>query len=85
MKIVNFGQESVTVELAPADCFLLAEACTGSIRYDHTTNITLTEALAAVFTAADMAAAATFHGATDGFDLAQVRKEWMPTNDRYVH
>jgi len=33
MKILDFGNQSVTVTLDPADCFVLAQACEASISY----------------------------------------------------
>ena len=84
MKIVAIGtHESVTVELSPADCFQLAQACEQSIRYDACQNLGLIEALAAALTAAGMAAAATSHGNLDGYTLPEVVAAWMPASDRY--
>ena len=85
MKIVNFGEQSVTVTLDPTDCFVLAQACEASISYDQATNLTLAEALAAAFTAAGMAAAADFHMGREEqehYTLEAVRQNWMPSDDR---
>jgi hypothetical protein len=75
-------QQTVTIELSPADCFLLAEACEASIRFDQARDITLAEAFAAALTAAGMAASADFYGATDrDWSLAAVRAGWLPKDD----
>ena len=81
MKIINVGNAFVTLELTPADCFLLAEAC-DSVAVDHTTNVTLMEALPAALTAAGMAAAARWDGAGDDYTLDSVREHWLPADDR---
>jgi hypothetical protein len=88
VKILDFENQSVIVRLDPTDCFVLAEACTASITYDQATNLTLAEALAAAFTAAGLAAAATCQlgrpAQEDDYSLAVVRKAWMPHDDRLL-
>jgi hypothetical protein len=86
MKIIEFGNQSVTVELDPTDCFVLAQACEASVAYDQARNLTLAATLAAAFTAAGMAAAADFHLTKEElphYTLAAVRKNWLPHDDRH--
>lgn len=33
MKVLHFGNNAVTIELDPGDCFLLAEACRQTVSY----------------------------------------------------
>ena len=85
MKITGFGNQSVTVELDPADCFVLARACEAIVLNDTAPHLTLAEALAAAFTAAGMAAAATFHmggEALPHYTRAAVRADWTPRDGR---
>ena len=86
MKIVAFGHDHATVELDPADCFLLAEACRAAVADDDATNLSLTETLGAALTAAGMAAAT--HAAISGLQgrpVAKVVAIWMPRDDRAAH
>jgi hypothetical protein len=86
VKIVNFAAQTVTVELDPTDCFVLAEACEASVRFDQARNLALAEALAVALTAAGMAAAVTFHMGEEEqahYTLSEIRAGWLPADDRY--
>jgi hypothetical protein len=86
MKIVKFDHDAVTLTLDPADCFLLAEACRAAVNFDAATNLSRADLMEALMTAAGMAAST--HSEISGLQdrpLAEVRKVWMPENDRYIH
>ncbi len=86
MKVVDFTSGSVTLELAPADCLILAAACKAAVDADAAANRQLTETLGAARTLAAIAGAAPFRIVdNDRFTLEGARQEWTPRNDRYVH
>lgn len=88
MKFISFGNGSVTMELDPAECFLIAEACTAAVRYDATANMSLVETIGAALTAGGMAGSAMMHmQAQDWKDytLPKVRQVWVPVEDGHVH
>jgi len=86
MKFVAFGNGTLTLELTPADCFILAEACEAAVNFDAATNLTLVEAMREALTAGALVAAAPFDRVPiGGMVVAEVRKVWLPQDDRRAH
>jgi hypothetical protein len=79
MKIIEFGQQTVTVELDPADCLALADAIGWSIHHDIKGDWNLLEALRAALTAGALAAFVIEGGADKRqLNLAGLREVWAP-------
>lgn len=86
MKVVTFGKGSITLELDPADCLMLAQACEAAISNDAIRNVVLGEALQAAMTLGAAVGAATSHMYDErGFTMQEVRDVWMPVDDRHIH
>ena len=83
MRIVGFGNNSVILELDPADCFLLAEACRQTVNHDEGSDQDMTDLMEQTMTLAAMAAA-TWEESTgnQGRSIEEVRASWLRRVER---
>lgn len=83
MKVLGIGMNSVTVELDPRDCFLLAEACRQAVNHDAATDLEATDLLEQTMTLAAMAAACwDASTGSQGLAIEEVRANWLPPDKR---